>query len=332
MASKSKQSNKPPEAAAKGPSEDGGTTAAVLQAMVRPCLHAAEILIPLVIVNVARLYRLFLMLPQNALLFIYGFVTCFFGGTFPTLFAAIQAAKHGGRQTVVQAVSDLSDEVMIIIEASKKDDDADENHNGIRDVEEISHRELMVRKTKLVLRKMNPERVDAAISALYKVWLSVAAVLSIEFARTISLALTIVECLEKPVERFVAPIVRLATPAEYERWVPVVLSWIVKSIAMSFAWYIQSVISAFASALSGGLMMSRSLYQLLVVHKIRLFGLIPENHEDTYIDELLQHLFAGLGFYSQFKNNFSLPFPLNVILLPFQLAEYYIRWTITRRT
>jgi hypothetical protein len=330
MPSKSQQSSKPSEPAAIA-AKNLGNAAAILQGMVRPCLHAAEILLPLLILGAARLYRLFLRLPQNALLFLYGFVTCFFGGTFPTLFAAIQAAKHGGRQAVVQVVSDLSDEVMIIIEASKKDDDADDDNNGIRDVDEMSSRELTARKTRLVLRKMNPERVDAAVSALYKVWVSVAAVLSIEFARTISLALTIAECLEKPVNRLVAPVVRAATPAEYERWVPVVLSWIVKSIAMSFAWYIQSVISAFASALSGGLMMSRALYQLLVSRRIRLFGLIPENHEDTLVDEALQYLFAGLGFYSQFKNNFSLPFPLNVVLLPFQFAEYYIRWTITRR-
>jgi hypothetical protein len=306
--------------------------AAILQACVRPCLSVAEVVLPFLIVNVARLYRIFLKLPQNAIMFVYGFVFCFFGGTFPTLFSAIQAAKHGGRQTVVQAVSDLSDEILVIIDASKKDDDADEDKNGIRDVDEMTSQQLMVRKTKLVLRKMNPERVDAALSALYKVWLSVAAVLSIEFARTISLALTIVEFVEKPVDRFVAPIVKLATPDEYQKWVPVVLSWIIKSIAMSFAWYIQSVISAFASALAGGLMMARSLYQLLVAHKIRMFGLIPEDHNQTYIDEVLQYLFAAAGFYIQFKNSFALPFPLNVVLLPFEIAEYYIRWTITRRT
>lgn len=50
----------------------------------------------------------------------------------------------------------------------------------------------------LVLRKMNPEKVDTAMASLYKVWLSVAAVLSIQFARTISMALAIADFLKKP--------------------------------------------------------------------------------------------------------------------------------------
>ena len=66
--------------------------AAILQACVRPCLGVAEVVIPFLIVHVARLHRLFLRLPQNAIMFVYGFVFCFFGGTFPTLFSAIQAA------------------------------------------------------------------------------------------------------------------------------------------------------------------------------------------------------------------------------------------------
>jgi len=213
-----------------------------------------------------------------------------------------------------------------------KDDDLDSDNDGVKDVKELSGSELMARKFKLVLRKMNPEKVDDALASLYKVWLSVVAVLSIQFARTIALALTIADCLEKPTNRFVAPVVKLAIPKDYGKWVPVVLSWITKSIAMSFAFYVQSIVSAAASALSGGLFMARSLYNFWVEHRLFSFGMIaPENHEDTYIDEILSYAFAGTGFYMQFRSGFSLPSPLNWILWPFQLAEYYIRWSITRK-
>lgn len=50
----------------------------------------------------------------------------------------------------------------------------------------------------LVLRKMNPEKIDKAIGAMYKVWLAVAAVLSIQFARTIAMALAIADFLKRP--------------------------------------------------------------------------------------------------------------------------------------
>ena len=77
-----------------------------------------------------KAYNVFQKLPQNALLFVYGAIFCFFGGTFPTLFAAIQAAKYGGQKTVVDAILDLSDKAMIIIKESKKDDTKDEIKMG----------------------------------------------------------------------------------------------------------------------------------------------------------------------------------------------------------
>ena len=49
-----------------------------------------------------------------------------------------------------------------------------------------------------------------------QVWLSVLAVLTIEFAKTIALALTISEFSKKFTDRLVLPIVKKATPAEYQ--------------------------------------------------------------------------------------------------------------------
>lgn len=81
--------------------------------------------------------------------FVYGAILCFFGGTFPVLFAAIEAADHGGRKTMVEAISDLSEEAMIIIEESKKDSSEDKDGDGVKDVHQISSTEYMTRKTKV---------------------------------------------------------------------------------------------------------------------------------------------------------------------------------------
>lgn len=114
------------------------------------------------------------------------------------MFAALQAAEYGGRKTVMDAIVDLADEALIIIEETKKDDDVDADKDGKKDVKQISGSELLKRKTLLVLKKMNPEKIDKAVSSIYKVWLSVAAVLAVQFARTISMALAIAEFLQKP--------------------------------------------------------------------------------------------------------------------------------------
>jgi hypothetical protein len=104
---------------------------------------------------------------------------------------------------------------------------------------------------------------------------------------------------------------------------------ICKSIGMSIAWYIQTVRSAFASAVTGGLMMARAVYEALLCRGITLGGLVKEDHKDSSLDEMLSYVFAGLGFYFQYMLGFNVPFPFSVLFFPFQMAESYIRWSIT---
>ena len=115
--------------------------------------------LPLVITHGNKALEYYRKLPQNFIEFLIGFIFCFFGGVYPTLFAAVQAAENGGRQTVMVAIKDLADEAIIIINESKKDDDVDADKDGKKDVQEISGKEYLQRKTLLVLKKMNPEKV-----------------------------------------------------------------------------------------------------------------------------------------------------------------------------
>lgn len=308
----------------RGVKEQLTAAAQMLQSVAKPMLDLLTVAVPFIMKYSKMAHEYYMKLPQNALLFIYGFVFCFFGGTFPTLFAAIQAAEYSGRQTFMNAISDLADEAIKILQESEKDNKVDADKDGKADVNQISSAEFVQRKVRLVLRKMNPEKVDKAIGALYKVWLAVAAVLSVEFAKTISMALAIAEFIRKPLNRFVAPTIQMAVPDEYDKWVPVVLAWIAKSIAMSIAFFIQSFVSGVASALKGGLMMAHATY-----HALRVRNMIQEVDLDkSKLDEALSYVFAALGFYTQLRSGFTLPTPLNILLWPFQLAEYYIRWSI----
>eukprot|EP00980_Cylindrotheca_fusiformis_P009923 scaffold2195_cov132-Cylindrotheca_fusiformis.AAC.7 len=292
-----------------------------LQKYAKPVFDLVTAFIPIAIYYGKMAHELYSKLPSNELNFLLGCVFCFFGGLYPVLFAAAMAAEYGGRQTIVAALQDLSDEAMGIIEQSKKDDEKDEDKDGVKDVKQISGKEFVQRKTLLVMRKMNPEKVDTAIGEMYQVWLSVAAVLSIQFARVISFALAIADFMTKPVNRYLAPTIQVAIPDEYDRWVPIVLGWICKSIGMSIAWYLQTIRSAFASALKGGLMMSRTLFAELIERKIDLGGIIPEDHTKSNLDEYLSYIFAAMGFYFQFKMGFDMPFPFNLVLWPFEFAE-----------
>jgi hypothetical protein len=305
--------------------------AEMVQSIAKPLFGAITVVLPFVIYGCSKAWAFYKAMPKNAVKFWTGFVFCFFGGLYPVTFAAVQAAEHGGRKKVVESLEALSQEALVIIEESKKDDAKDDDKDGVADVKQIDNKQFMMRKLNLVLTKMNPQKVDEAIAVLYRVWLSVIAVLMVQFARTISLALSISDFMMKPVNRFITPTINLATPTQYQKWVPVVMGWIVKSIAMSVAWYIQSVISAVTSALSGGQLMAQAAYDFCVYRKWTLGGLIPPNHKDSYVDEMFMYIFAGLGIYFQFKLNFDMPFPFNLILWPLEMMEYWLRWTITSK-
>ena len=307
------------------------TSAAVLlQKAAVPVSAAVSFLLPAIIFGCSKAWAFYKSLPKNAVKFWTGFVFCFFGGLYPVAFAAVQAAEHGGRQKVVKCLTELSEEAMVILEESKKDNKKDDDGDGVDDVKQLDGTQFAMRKFNLVMTKMDPKKVDNAIAQLYSVWLAVIAVLVVQFARTISLALSMSDFMKKPVDRFIVPTVEMATPAKYKRWIPVVLGWIIKSIAMSIAWYIQTVISAVTSALTGGQMMARAAYDFSLYRKWTLGGMITPNCDDSLLDEGLMYLFAGLGIYFQFKLHFDMPFPFNYLLWPLEIFEYYLRWSITK--
>jgi hypothetical protein len=98
---------------------------------------------------------------------------------------------------------------------------------------------------------------------------------------------------------------------------------------MAIAWYIQAVRSAFASALAGGMMMSRAAYHALVCRDIKLGGLVKDDPSESVLDEGMSYVFAALGFSFQLMLGFKTPFPFKLILWPFETAEWFIRWSMT---
>jgi len=295
-----------------------------LQKLSKPAFEFFCVLLPILIDCGHKFQTLWNKLDDSIVKSIIGFAFCFFGGFYPTLFAGVQAAEQGGRAIVVESLNELSIEATRIIEESKKDD----KQNS--DLKKLSNQEFMKRKTLFVLQKMNPEKVNTALRNIYTVWLAVISVLVVQFARTIQMANSIAEFLSRPVDRFMAPVVTAAIPDEYKQWIPVILSWTCKTIGMSLAWTVTSIQAAFASSMQGGLMLSRSAIEALRKRNIRLGGLIKDNDEDTNFDEYAAYFFAAIGFLFQIKCGLNPPFPLNIILFPFKIGEWSLRYGVMK--
>lgn len=130
-----------------------------LQAHAKPIIAFITAMTPHVINFCQKAAVLYKSLPEDQLQLLIGFMICFFGGVYPALFAAIEAAKHGGLNNVKLALKDLAEEAMVIVEASKKDDTVDQDKDGKPDVNQLDAKALMVRKANLVVTKMNPQKV-----------------------------------------------------------------------------------------------------------------------------------------------------------------------------
>ena len=76
-------------------------------------------------------------------------------------------------------------------------------------------------------------------------------------------------------------------------------------------------------------MCARGLLNFANKQGVTQLGPFSLKHEHTYLDEVFGYLLAALGFYVQWNLGFSTPFPLNIVMMPFDLIEWYIRVSIT---
>lgn len=275
-----------------------------------------------VIKGIVKFYR---ALPVDAITAQIGLVYCFLGGYYPTLFSALQAAQYCGIQVMVAALSDLTNEAIKVIDAT-----AD------LDWEDLSRKDVFLRQTNIVLKTVDPMKINQAAAALYTTWLGVSAVLQREYARVISLSLTLASGFERLAHIVLEPPLNLVVPEDYRQWVPAFIGWVSKGVALTLAWRIQRILTASTSAIAGGALFARSLLRMLNRRGVLTLGDVRHNPEDTsLVENLVGFTVGSLGFYtqieSQYKQNFSfeIPFPLSLVTWPFDLAEKWVQWYIT---
>mmetsp|Transcript_16991 Transcript_16991/g.15346 ORF Transcript_16991/g.15346 Transcript_16991/m.15346 type:complete len:355 (-) Transcript_16991:55-1119(-) len=265
-------------------------------------------------------YKLDLLVPS-----IIGLVLCFFGGSFVTVIAAVEAYRMVGYESTLKAFNDIIVDLKLFLEENKKDDSIDENKDGKPDSVQISSTELLRRKSMLFLKTVDPKRLTNAVSAINHGFLAVIATLKLQFAKSITLGSSIASITEKQVDIYLLPVVETALPPDYKRWGPTIVQYANNSVCITLAWFIQRIISAFHSALRGGLMFSRNI--LVYINDM---GYYKIDHNETNLDEIIGYSVAALGITWQLYNGFYLPFPLNLLLLPFTIIEYVLVWSVSK--
>eukprot|EP00980_Cylindrotheca_fusiformis_P026284 scaffold15718_cov126-Cylindrotheca_fusiformis.AAC.2 len=309
----------------------GGQTSDAFVRLIGTCtqivISLGRAVLPPMVALTKGIVGFYRALPVDAVVAQIGLVYCFLGGYYPTLFSALEAAQQCGWNVMVQSITELTEEAIKVIDATSE-----------ISPDSFSRKELFLRQTNIVLKTVDPMKINQAAGALYTTWLGVSSVLQREYARVISLSLTLAGYLERIAHFVLEPPVKMCISRDYHQWVPVVIGWGCKAAAMNVAWRIQRVLTASTSAMAGGIMFSRAILRMASKRGIRFFGLIRQVESDieSPLEDVIGFLVAGLGFYTQietqFKNGFTfeVPFPLSLITWPFDLAERWIQWEITQ--
>lgn len=269
-------------------------------------------------------YSTYQITPVDIIFAIIGLILTFFGGHFAVTIAAIEAFYGTGYETVVKNGEYLWTEYKILWKKSREDDEKDEDNDGVADVLQISAKELLTRKISFFFANCtDPQKMMDMIYGIIHCLTAVIAVLKVHFARVIALGAAIGENLRKIASYTCVPMISTVLPSKYHQWISPVINLVCKSVAITIAWYIQSVISAVESAIRGGLMFSRRMLKFANNR-----GYIKLDEDDTYLDEVVGWALAAIGIYFQVKNLFGLPFPLNLLLFPVNTFESTLRWII----
>ena len=239
------------------------------------------------IMIVLQPYRLDLLFPSLC-----GLIMCFFGGSFFTLIAAVEAYKLCGYETSMKCLRDISEDYKAFCEANAKDDAADADGNGVADVLEISAKDLAVRKTMLFMKSVDPQRLTDALTGLNSGFLAVVATLKLQFCKSVTLGNAIGDIFMRPAQAYVKPAMEMVLPNDYKKWAGPIVTYMIKSTAISIAWFLQRVISAFHSAIRGGHMVGKNILVYLGA-----MNLLQLDHSQVYLYKFFFVLTVLLQFY-----------------------------------
>ena len=89
--------------------------------------------------------------------------------------------------------------------ANAKDDELDEDGNGVPDAKELTTKALVLRKAGVVAKAVDPEQVSDAVGAIYMGFVAVVATLRVHFAACVSLGVAVGDIVHNIVDENLTP-------------------------------------------------------------------------------------------------------------------------------
>jgi hypothetical protein len=263
--------------------------------------------------------------PQQFLPVIAGLMMCFFGGSYLVLIAAAEAIRLSVWERLSTAVRVLYKNYCIAWEANKKDNDRDDDNDGVADVDQISSQQLFTRKMYLVAKSVDPEQTTEAVGALWAGFLSVLATIRIKFAQYITLGCAMGDMARDSFGPKLQPLVYEALPPELKKWAPSIVRQVFATLGVIIAFFLQQVVGGFHSAVRGSQLATQNAIILA-----KKYGFLADDFDEkSQKASAAAMVLAFVGFFWQLRSGFAVPFPLNIIFFPATLLEWFLSISLT---
>ena len=267
---------------------------ATVMPVINFTLEAIDLITPFIVKAIKVGRAIYNYLPTTIIEALGGLAMCFFGGLYPLTVAAVETFRVSGGTEALKYLNDIWEESKLVYKANKEDNKVDADGDGIADVKQMSAKAVATRKVSLVLKTINPSKLLEAYGGLAKAFAGVCATLKLQFAKVISLAVSIADAMRPVMTKLVGPIMVALVPKDYQKWISPLIDVFCKFVAGSIAWFMYRVVAAVHSGIIGGLICTRALMRFANEKK-----LLSWKHEDTMLDEYLGWAIAAVGVYYQ---------------------------------
>lgn len=260
--------------------------------------------------------------PEAVIQMFTGFMLIFFGGFFVVTVAMIEAFKQGGSDVMFENLAVLQHQIKAVQAANEADDKVDDDGDGIPDVKQITKDQLAQRKLRVAMGAMDPFVVQSALAHLWTATISACATVKLQFARTIALGVSIGNYLNRPVMRYLVPLIEAFTDRTYHKWYPAIFSYICRMIGASIAFQIQRVLSTVSTAVRGGHMLIDGFADFCETRGLTYLS-------DGYLDDIAAWALVVVGIYSQLLLFTYLPFIIKLLFFPAFFTEFVLTTLVT---
>merc|ERR1711879_676353 len=255
-----------------------------------------------------------------------GFFLCFYGGQFPALIAATTAVHQSGQWP------NLLNGLSLLLEQTKEafkvlEDDAivkklDADNDGKVSLAEIAQgfkdnsRGLIVEAAPLVMKKVDPDVVNEAVTSVWVIIMSVMVTLQSHFAQQVALGMRVGDIVGAGLREKAMPLLTPYIEGSMEKvnkvWVEYGIKVACKGVGVFIAMFMSKLIGGFHAALQGG----------------QQVAILVEDANMKDVEMGVTYVLAAIGFLYQLRSGFTMNILFQLILMPAFIGEYALNFFV----